>query len=92
MTIQPTIGRKVWYWPHEDGGLNVYDANQACDATVVYVWSDTCVNLRVTDHAGNTVARTSVRLVQDEERPARQSHATWMPYQLGQAARATQGS
>lgn len=84
--IVPTIGRKVWYWPHdEDGGLNVYDDKQACDATVVYVWSETCVNLRVTDHAGNTVARTSVLLVQDEERPAGRSHATWMPYQVGQA-------
>ena len=85
MTIVPTIGRKVWYWPVGDASLVQYDENVACDATVIYPWSDTNVNLRVTDHAGNTQLRTSVFLHQGkvDDRPA-SSCATWMPFQMGQ--------
>ena len=100
--IQPTIGRKVWYWPTEsDRGVNQYrgsfnrppmeafDDSQPCDATVVYVHSDRLVNLRVTDHNGNTHVRTSVTLVQpgDPEMSNGSSYgyATWMPYQVAQA-------
>lgn len=98
--IKPTIGRKLWYWPSNADrhiGLDyvpgphnppivAHDFSQPCDATVVYVHSDNLVNLRVTDHNGNTHARTSVHLVQEGEAPdAGEAFAEWMPYQVGQA-------
>jgi hypothetical protein len=85
--IQPSIGRKVWYWPI-GGEMGVNDSSQPCDATVIYVWGDTMVNLRVTDHHGHTHTRTSVTL-DDSVSPVASGRATWMPYQLGQAARAS---
>jgi len=82
-SITPNIGRKVWYWPLKDtANIVSYNPETPCDATIVYVWSDTCVNLRVTDHTGATHVRTSVQ--PDTERPS-SNHATWMPYQVGQA-------
>lgn len=84
--IKPTIGRKVWYWPVNERGITTFDEKQACDATVIFVHSDTCVNLRITDHMGGTHSRMSVLLHQGavEDRPP-SSCATWMPYQQGQA-------
>jgi hypothetical protein len=84
--ISPTIGRKVWYFPSDDDlskfGM-VKHGDQAFDASVVYVWSDTCVNLVVRDHDGTQSVRTSVAINVDGASP----HAEWMPYQIGQAAK-----
>lgn len=88
--IKPTIGRKVWFQPN---GINVIDnhvitefADQPMDATVVCVWDDRCVNLRVTDHAGFTHRAGNVVLLQEgDEAPADVPYAMWMPFQLGQA-------
>lgn len=87
-SIKPTIGRKVWYW----GGSLVpdmacYSPEQPMDATVIYVWGDTCVSLRVTDHAGIVHTRTSVTLRDHREgdRHGVEYVATWMPYQTVQA-------
>lgn len=85
-SIVPTIGRKVWFYDN-NSGMNRYSDNQAFDATVIYVWGPTCVNVRVTDHAGQTHVRTSVPLrdPQDGDAHGKQIVATWMPYQVGQA-------
>lgn len=98
--IPPTIGRKVWYWPsdydkhlHLDippgylhTAIEAFDPQQACDATVVYVLSDRCVNLQVVDHNGNVHKRYSVTLAQPgDEVPAGGGYAEWMPFQVGQA-------
>lgn len=94
--IQPTIGRRVWYWPSTyDRGLEhgqpatiiKADDTQACDAGIAYVHSDRLVNLSVADHNGVMHSRPSVQLVQEGDDPAPQGmgYATWMPYQLGQA-------
>jgi len=91
-TITPTIGRKVYFYDPENPTANQpqmtrYDAKQPFDATVIYVWGQTCVNLRVTDHAGNTHIRSSVPLrdPRDEDGHGKEYVATWMPYQVGQA-------
>jgi hypothetical protein len=93
--ILPTIGRRVWYWPTMDsgrlidGGLNVIDNGQPCDAGVVFVHSADMVNLSVTDHIANTLARLSVKLLAtDEPVPEQGGVAQWMPYQVGQARKA----
>lgn len=86
--IKPSIGRKVWFWPVNDIQIGVHDPKQACDATVVFVHNDTCVNLSIKDHSGFVHTRTSVHLHQGlvSDRPP-SSCATWMPYQQGQAAK-----
>lgn len=94
--IKPTIGRKVWY--RHDGAPLVSGlpapwtptsyGDQPMDATVVYVWGDRMVNLRVTDHAGNTFVVTSVTLVQPGDAIPGSRHCEWMPYQTQQHQKA----
>lgn len=81
--IKPSIGCKIWFWTHEPPGG--YENNQPEDATVVYVFSDSMVNLRVTDRSGNSRAETSVFLWQGEGEQPTTRHAQWMPFQVGQA-------
>lgn len=93
--IEPTIGRRVWYYPSDfDRGLlenkpeSVIqsDGKQPCDAGVVYVHSNTLVNLSVTDHNGFVHRRTSVELVQpNEPHPTGRAFCTWVPYQVAKA-------
>lgn len=89
--IKPTIGRVVWFWPHENDelfkGKYGEQHSQPMPGIVCYVWSDTCVNLTVFDPNGNPHGRTSV-LLHNEEMPIPSSgFAEWMPYQKGQAAK-----
>lgn len=95
--IEPTVGRKVWYRPNAydkqgPGGMQAY-GKQACDATVIYVHSNALVNLAIFDHNGNMHKRTSVVLLQDDTKPNEgASYAEWMPYQISQAPKATEGA
>lgn len=55
----PTVGRKVWFWPHlaatDNDNVVCIDSTQPFDATVVFVSeSRKTVNLSITDHEGNT--------------------------------------
>ena len=87
--ITPTIGRIVWFWPHDNDLIPQHDDNQSLAAIVTYVWHDRLVNLAVFDANGATSARTSVPLLQDNDaEPAAGFFAQWMPYQQGQAANA----
>jgi hypothetical protein len=94
--IKPTIGRKVHFWPNGfmPAGLSAPIKHQMeyqpFDATVVYVWNDRMVNLRVTDHYGNSTGVTSIRLRQDDDPVPDGAYAEWMPYQVGQAAKTEQ--
>ena len=84
--IKPTVGRRLWFWPGDTAGrYNTLSHDQPFDAGVLYVHSDTEVNLLVTDHTGFTFRAENTQLVQEgEERPTG-PHATWMPFQQGQA-------
>lgn len=95
--ISPTPGRIVWFFPGPHDPLQSFPSVRSGEALaghVAKVWSDTMVNLMVIDPDGHPHGRTSVHLVQDDAagvpapRDAEQSHATWMPYQKGQAAKA----
>lgn len=82
--IQPTIGRKVWFYEADQHG-NINNRAMPFDATIVYVWSPECVNLRISDHVGLVLARSSVVLrdPDDGDRHGSGSEfATWMPYQV----------
>ena len=88
-SIVPTIGRKVWYWGTDAGSAQ--DPKQAFDATVIFVHNPTCVNLAVTNHGGTSSTANSVQLLDysDDFHGSAVAHATWMPYQQQQAAKAT---
>lgn len=95
--IPPSPGRVLWYYPSqqeiEAKQIAIYDQGQPLAATVAYVFSDRLVNLSVVDQSGAQFRRTSVTLLQeDDERPhsSEGPYATWMPYQLGQAAKAAE--
>lgn len=79
--ISPSIGRKVWYWTREN------KTGQAEDATVVFVHNDECVNLRVTDHNGDSRPVHRVVLRQPGKPVAHDvdAYCEWMPYQISQA-------
>lgn len=95
MNIKPTIGRRVWYWPSSfdkgrlqlkpDTIMQTGDPSQACDAGIVYVHSDTMINVTVADHNGNMHKRTSVPLLGfDDPKPQDNAYCTWMDYQVQQ--------
>jgi hypothetical protein len=83
--ITPTVGRVVWFYPR---GSKPSDQPHA--AIIAHVWSDTCVNLAIFDANGQPYPQghTSILLIQEgSEVPSGGNYCTWMPYQLGQAAK-----
>jgi len=84
--IKPTVGRVVWYWP-----MGRDHTAQPNAAVIAYVHSDTCINVGGFDSNGKPFSDTSVMLLQDAEsygNPSGGAWCKWMPYQIGQAARA----
>lgn len=84
--IQPTVGRVVWYYPPRCA-----TTQQPHAALIACVWSDTCVNLAIFDSNGVPYPQppTSVLLVQEGAPvPTGGNYCCWMPYQMGQAAKA----
>lgn len=79
--IIPTVGRMVWYY-----GDNMID-DQPMAATIAFVHSDRLVNLSVIDPNGYQFPLQSVPLVQEGEERPMGFYCTWMPYQIGQAAK-----
>ena len=78
--IKPTVGRVVWFYT----GV----VKEPCAAIIAKVHSDRMVNLMVIDEDGDPYGQTSVRLLQDDDKPAGEAFwCAWMPYQLGQAAK-----
>lgn len=87
--IKPTIGRVVWFWPAVIGNPFVPIYDQPCAAIVTHVWGDDCVNLCVFSPSGDQYGMTSVPLIQaSQPKPEEGYFCQWMPYQLGQAAKA----
>lgn len=83
--IEPTPGRIVWYFPSIEEGR---DPNgQPLAAMVAKVLDVRSVNLTVSHGDGSTYGRQAVQLLQDDDAVPETTHATWMPYQKGQAAK-----
>lgn len=84
--ITPTVGRVVWFYPAG------HPANQPpLPAIVTAPWGDRCVNLAIFERNGVPMSHppTSVTLVQPGDPiPTAGCYCTWMPYQIGQAAKA----
>lgn len=86
--IIPTVGRVVWYHPTNDDPGGIHPGGPQA-AIIAHVWSNTNVNLMVLDTDGIPYSRTSVYLVQGEDRSLEigvQGYAEWPPYQKSQAA------
>jgi len=65
--------------------VNPDKSTSPMDATIVFVWNDTCVNLLVVDHMGNTFKRQKISINCYSNVLPR---AEWVDYQKGQAAKA----
>lgn len=83
MIIEPSIGRKLWFWKGDP------EQKQPEDATVCYVWGTRMVNLQVVSHQGVSRPETSVRLWQEGDPVIQGCYAQWMPFQVDQAKAAT---
>lgn len=89
--IEPTIGRNVWFRKNasvlatKSPLVRYVSGDQPFDATIVYVHNARLVNLRVTDHAGQSYAITSVPLLQEGDAEPTGMYCQWMPFQKGQA-------
>ena len=90
--IKPTNGRVVLFTPAKGGEPGfTYHGDQPLAAMVAHVWNDRMINLVVFDSNGIPFGKTSVTLLQDDDRaPPHGYFAEWMPYQIGQAAKHTQ--
>ena len=78
--IVPTVGRRVYYKPRPEE-LS-WQHNQPFDAGVLHVWSNTCVNVLVTNEQGKQFSKSSCTLAQDREPEPGECY--WLPYQLQQ--------
>ncbi len=84
--IAPTPGRIVWYHPAEHDGIARLNGNPL-SAQIAGIHNERLVNLAVLDAYGNWQQRSQVELVQPDTTAPNHAHATWMPYQVGQAAK-----
>lgn len=86
MGITPTVGRNVYYTPHNehDYDLQVFDPLQPCLAFITCVRPDNRVNLLVLDQGSQGHARLDIEMVQPEQAKSEAGgYAYWMPYQVG---------
>ncbi|MFV3090164.1 hypothetical protein ACNJYG_06665 [Pseudomonas sp. GW6] len=90
-TIKPTVGRVLHFIPTAEYAASrsmvFSDPSQPLAATIVYVHSDTMVNLVVMDQVGVPFDVRSVPLAQGDTLAGGSFYAQWMPYQKGQAAK-----
>lgn len=92
--MEPTIGRIVHLHLNGCSSPSPAPVTKSADvpfqATIVYVWGPSLVNLAYHDHNGNPGRLTSAMLLQpgDTYPPCGGGtpYATWMPYQVAKAA------
>lgn len=72
---KPTVGRVVHFFPATSDAL--YRNGEPLAATIVRVWSDTCINLALFDGDAKLHARCSVLLHQDGHERPEAGFAAW---------------
>jgi hypothetical protein len=79
-----TVGRQLWYRPmgYHPNSMCVNSGDQPLACTVLYVWSDRCINADVIDHGGKHHFISSCMVRQPDDEQPQYSHAEWMPYQI----------
>jgi hypothetical protein len=89
--IKPTVGRQVWFEAVNAAAYPldmVVHGDQPMAATIVYVHNDRLVNVEVLDHEAGRHKFFGVQLLQPGDEKGDGFWVQWMPYQLGQAAKA----
>ena len=82
--IKPTVGRVVWFYRYVLGQGH----KGPLAAHVCKVHSDKMVNLMAISEGGVPSSEPSVELVQEGGEAPQANYCAWMPYQMGQAAKA----
>ena len=81
--MKPTVGRRVWYWPH-DYERGEGDKTQPFDAGIAHVHEDGSINISYANDIGNMMpGKQLVNLVTD--RAPMPGECSWMPFKLAQA-------
>lgn len=88
--IKPTVGRVLWFYAGR-GDRFLQQGQSPFAAMIAKVISDKRVNLSVLDSDGIPNPRLNVSLIQPAPEvgkdPPLEDYCTWMPYQVGQAAK-----
>ncbi len=87
--IPLTPGRIIHFHASEHDGIARLNG-QPLPAMIAGIHNDRLVNLSVCDAYGNWQPRSSVVFVQPGDNKPDHAHATWMEYQIGQAAKTEQ--
>jgi hypothetical protein len=75
MTIKPTVGQAVLYYPAGADRITKTINEQPHVGFIAHVLSDGRVNLSIFDSAGKPYNRTGVKLLdQDDERPTHEAY------------------
>lgn len=90
-TIQPTVGRVMYYWP--SAAFKASPGAQPQAVQVAYVNENGTINVGGYNAHGMIFSETSVTVRQpDDPDPSSGSFVEWMPFQVGQAVTAQAGS
>jgi hypothetical protein len=86
--IPATVGRVVNFWPGPQSPGIVHDIEVPFAASIAFPWSNGVINVGYIDHNGTHHRASGVDLLQDDDaKPKGEPFCTWMPYQVGQAAK-----
>jgi hypothetical protein len=85
---KPTVGRRVWYWPHlNERSVEMEDgvAAQPFDAGIAHVNSDGTINVSiVNDNGYPTTPRQNV-VLRDTPDQAKAGECSWMTFHVQKA-------
>lgn len=93
---KPTVGRRVWYWPHDiERAFNVPEGEkpQPFDAGVAHVNEDGTINVSIVDDLGTHIGGRTNVVLRDSPDDAMPGECSWMQYHVDTAkAKATETS
>jgi len=97
MSMKPSVGRRVWYWPHPsernyDPLDDVSDGSdlQPFDAGIARVNKDGTINVSIVSDSGYPMTPRQGVMLRETPDQAVAGECSWMPYQVGQAKANTQ--
>lgn len=93
---KPTVGRRVWYWPHPtERSIDTPEGEkpQAFDAGVAHVNEDGTINVSLTNEFGTHIGGRQNVVLRGTPDDALPGECSWMQYHVDTAkAKATEAS